>query len=105
MMSKKKYFPNNWQRYKDCPDNFFSLGGNVHHTFDDFMEWKVGGWDLPSSVCCIIRVQDNKTKKISEHVYSKPTAAVKFINKLMEEEKEFVICDEEQVQLMLPSND
>ena len=104
-MSKKKYFPNNWKRYKDEDDSFFSLGNNVYHTFEDIMEWKVGGWELPSSVCCIIRVQDNKTKKISEHVYSKPTAAVKFINKLMEEEKEFVIWDEDQVQLMLPSND
>ena len=104
-MTKRKYFPNNWQRYKDADDSFFSLGGNVYHTFEDIMDWKVGGWELPSSVCCIIREQDSKTKKVKEHVYSKPRSAVNFINKLMDEGKEFTIVDEDQVQLMLPSDD
>ena len=105
MPKKKKYFPNNWQRYKDMPDDFFSLGGNVYHTFEEFMDWKCGGCELPSSVACIIRVQDNKTNKIKEHVYSRPNDAIKFCNKLMDEGKTFTIVDEEQVQLMQPSND
>ena len=104
-MAKKKYFPNNWKRYKDEPDSFFSLGGNVYHTFDDIMEWKVGGWELPSSVACIIRVEDKETGRIKEYVYSNIKSAVKFCGKLMGEGHEFTIVDEEQVQQMSPSND
>ena len=105
MTRKKKYFPNNWRRYKDQPDEFFSLGGKVYHTFDDIMEWKVGGWELPSSVCCIIRVEDKDTGKVKEYVYSNSKSAVKFCNKLMEQGHEFTIVDEEQVHLMVPSDD
>ena len=101
-MAKKKYFPNNWKKYKDQPDEFFSLGGNVFHTFDDLMSWKVMGWEIPSSVCCIIRVTDKDTKKVKEHVYSNQHSAVKFCNKLMDEGHEFTIVDEEQVQQMVP---
>ena len=105
MTKKKKYFPNNWRRFKDQPDSFYSLGGNVFHTFDDIMEWKVGGWELPSSVCCIIRVEHKDTGKVKEYVYSNAKSAVKFCNKLMEQGHEFTIVDEEQVQQMVPSND
>ena len=104
-MAKKKYFPNNWQRYKDQPDSFYSLGGNVYHTFEDIMEWKVSGWELPSSVCCIIRVQHKDSGKVKEYVYSSAKSAVKFCNKLMEQGHEFTIVDEEQVQQMVPSDD
>ena len=104
-MAKKKYFPNNWQRYKDEPDSFYSLGGNVFHTFEDIMEWKVGGWELPSSVACIIRVNNSKTGKVKEYVYSRPKAALKFCNKLMDEGHEFTIVDEVQVHQMVPKDD
>ena len=99
-MTKKKYFPNNWRAFKDAPDNMF-----IPHEFDEFMAWKVGGWQIPSSICCIIRESDPVTKKVKEHVYSKPQNAVKFVHKLMDEGKEFTIVDEEQVQQMVPSND
>ena len=58
-MSGKPYFPNNWQEYKDAPDEMFQP-----HTFDEIMNWKVAGWELPSSVSCIIRVHNNKTGKV-----------------------------------------
>ena len=102
MPKKKPYLPNNWQAYKDADDKFFSLGGNIHHTFKDVMDWKVGGWELPSSVCCIIRETDPKTKKVKEHVYSRPQFAIRKIHDLMDNGKEFTICDEEQVQAMYP---
>tara|TARA_R100000742_G_C4194558_1_gene25562 strand:- start:117 stop:353 length:237 start_codon:yes stop_codon:yes gene_type:complete len=72
------------------------------HSYVDFMNWKVAGWQLPSSVVCIIRECDQKTKKVKEHVYSKRSYAFKKINKLMDEHKEFTICDEEQVHQMYP---
>ena len=58
-MSKKKYYPNNWRAYKEAPDDAF-----LPHTFDELMDWKVAGWELPSSVCCIIRETDPITKKV-----------------------------------------
>ena len=106
-MSKKKkpYFHNNWQEYKDADDSFFSLDGKVFHTFEDFMDWKVGGWELPSSVCCIIRESDPETKKVKEHVYSKQSYALKKIHSLMDAGKEFTICDEVQIHQMYPEDD
>ena len=47
-----KYYPNNWEHYKDAPDEMFEP-----HTFEEVMSWKVAGWELPSSVCCIIRAE------------------------------------------------
>ena len=94
---KKPYYPNNWQEYKDADDSFF-----LPHEFEEFMEWKVHQWALPSSVVCIIRETDSKTKKVKEHVYSKQSYAIKKIHKLMDEEKEFTICDVAQIQQMYP---
>ena len=100
MPKKKKYFPNNWRLYKDSDDSMF-----IPHEYDEFMNWKVAGWEIPSSVCCIIRETDPVTKKVKEHVYSRQRSAVKFINKLMEEGKEFTIVDEEQIHQMYPEDD
>ena len=66
------------------------------------MDWKVAGWELPSSVCCIIRETDTKTKKVKEHVYSKRSYAMKKIEDLMQSHKEFTIVDEYQVHQMYP---
>ena len=101
MMSKKKpYYHNNWSKLKDVPAE---LVDSIE--FDEFMEWKIGGWELPSSVCCIIRESDPKTKKVKEHVYSKPHYAVKKINSLMDKGREFTVCDEANVHQMYPKDD
>ena len=100
MTKKKPYFHNNWRQYKDADDCFF-----MDHSFDEFMEWKVAGWELPSSVVCIIRESDPTTKKVKEHVYSKKSYALKKIHSLMDEGKEFTICDEIQIHQMYPDED
>jgi len=98
---KKKYFPNNWKAIHDTPSESFELpDGGI--TFEEFMDWKVAGWELPTSVCCIIRESDPKTKKVKEHVYSKPSYAKKKILKLMEKEREFTIVDEANIHQMYP---
>ena len=100
MMPKKKkqrYFHNNWRQYKNSPDDFF-----YGHSFKDFMNWKVAGWELPSSVCCIIRETDTKTKKVKEHVYSKRSYAIKKVEDLIQQQKEFTIVDEYEVYQMYP---
>ena len=39
---KRRYYPNNWKLYKDSPDDMF-----IDHTYDEFMSWKIDGWELP----------------------------------------------------------
>ena len=98
MMPKKKpYFPNNWYKIKDAPDDAFYDPDLGPLSFEEFMEWKVAGWELPSSVCCIIRVTDTNTRKVKEHVYSSPHAAQRKVAKLMDDGHEFTIVDEETI--------
>ena len=92
-MNGKRYFPNNWEMYKDTPDQAFE-----RHTFDEIMDWKVGGWELPSSVYCIICVRDTKTYKIKEHVYMRDYAAQNKVRQLMHTpDIEFTICDHDAI--------
>lgn len=69
---RKKYFPNNWQKYKDAPAELFE-----EHLFIEIMEWRVCGWELPPDVCCLIRATHLKTKHVKEYVYKRTKAADK----------------------------
>ena len=100
MMSKKKYYPNNWQAYKDSPEQFF-----LPLEFEDFMDWKINGWEIPSSVACIIREQNLKTGKVTEHVYSRLSNANKRANKIMKEGKaEFLVCTHDDIGHIYPKD-
>jgi len=96
-MRKKKEFPNNWKAYHKAPSEYFQS-----IPFDHFMDWKVFGWDLPSSIDCIIREEDPKTGKIKEHVYMKSHAARNKVNKLMDEKAKFVLVTSEAVHNLSP---
>ena len=93
---KKKYFPNNWQKFKDAPDELF-----VPHTFVEVMDWKVAAWELPSNICCMIREENLETKKVKEYVYQKAYAAENKIDQLMDKEGiEFTVCTPEQIHFV-----
>ncbi len=92
-MSGKSYFPNNWQSYKDAPDDMFEP-----HTFEEIMTWKVANWELPSSIACIIRVTHTKTGKVKEFVYQKHGAAENKVAQLLRTpDIEFTVCDHDQI--------
>jgi hypothetical protein len=96
LMSKKKYFENNWQLYKDTPADHYQS-----HTFEEIMSWKVAGWELPSSVYCVIRVTNTDTKKVREHVYQRRDAAQKKVQQLVHQpDIEFVVCDHESIHFL-----
>jgi len=96
MSGKKNYFPNNWKEYKDAPDDMFET-----HTFEEIMTWKVANWELPSSVCCLIRVKNNRTGKIQEHVYQKEGAARNKVDQLMHTpDIEFTVCNHEAIHML-----
>lgn len=60
-------------------------------TWEEFEDWKLRGWEIPSSVCCIIRATNTKGK-VKEYVYQKTHAAEKRIQQLIAEEAEFTVC-------------
>jgi len=104
MTKKKPYFPNNWEAMKNTPPEAFSLPNNQPLTFDDFMDWKIGGWELPSSVSCIIRQTDLETGRVTEYVYKNSASAKKKLMKLMEGGKsEFSIADHDEVHFLTPN--
>ena len=92
-----KYYPNNWQEYKDAPDDAF-----IPHTFEEMMSWKVAGWELPSSVCCIIRANTHKGK-VKEFVYQKHSAAEAKVAALKNEGVEFTVCTDEAIHFVSPN--
>ena len=61
---KKKYFPNNWRVIKDTPDRYFP--GMPYEQFED---WKIYGYVLPSSVFSLVRTKD-KDGKVEEFTYN-----------------------------------
>ena len=96
MTSKKPYFPNNWKKYKDAPEEVFQT-----LSFEEFHDWRVRSWDIPESVLCIIRVFNNKTCKVSEFVYKSGAHATKKLDKLMlDPHNEITICDEDEIHLI-----
>ena len=93
-MTKRRYFPNNWKLYKDSPDDMF-----IDHTYDEFMSWKIDGWELPNAVTCIIRVE-GKDGKITEHTYQTQGHAKRKIEQLVKNRQSFVVCDNDAIQNM-----
>jgi HD-like signal output (HDOD) protein len=98
---KKDYLPNNWQEYKDADDDMF-----IPHTFEELMSWKVANWELPGSVCCIIRITDLNTKKVTEQVYQKRSAAQQRVQQLMSiPDIEFTVVDHQSIHHLAPTTD
>lgn len=100
-MSGKKYFPNNWRRFKNAPDSMFH-----QHTFEEIMDYKVNGWELLDNVACIIREQNTRTGKVKEHVYQLQKAATNRVSKLMDQEDtEFTVCTPESIYFVHDGQD
>ena len=90
-MSKKKYYPNNYDAFREAPHEWF---GSI--PFDELMDWKIGGWEIPSSVACMIR-ETTKTGKVKEHIYSRKRWANKKIKELLVKGHEFTIAADNEL--------
>ena len=97
MAKKKPYYPNNWKKIKAVPAEYFDA-----LSVEDFMEWRLYNWEIPSSVACIIREENSVTGLITEYTYSKPSAAKAKVKQLMDAGHDFVIANEEEVVDMKP---
>ena len=71
-MRGKKEFPNNFEKYRQADARHFEP-----LTWEEFYEWRLCQWELPSSICCIVRAEHKQTGKITEHVYQRPAAVAK----------------------------
>jgi hypothetical protein len=97
-MSIEGYFPNKWEMYNEAPPEMFE-----QHSFEEVMDWKVGGWELPSDVVCIVRATNVNTGKTREYTYRRQDAAERRIEKLMEREDiEIIIAGHEAVHHLYP---
>ena len=98
MSKKKPYFPNNWEAIQAAPAEYFDS-----IPFEQLMDWKLQGWEIPSSVACIIRSKNVKTGKVKEFVYEREHAAKKKAVELMHKgEDEFLVCTPDEIHLMSP---
>lgn len=96
MKPKKPYLPNNWQRYKDAPDEVFKP-----LSYEEFHDWRICSWDIPDSVCAIVRVQNKDTLKVKEYVYRTMNGVEKRVYKLMEDPaNEITICDSDEIHFI-----
>ena len=94
-----KYYPNNWDAWAEMPEDFLHTP-----TWEEFEDWKLRGWEIPSSVCCIIRANTTKGK-VKEYVYQKQHAAEERIRILVSEGAEFTVCTEDQIRHVTPVTD
>ena len=95
-MTKRKLFANNWKVHRDTPSECYP-----EIPFDKFMEWRVHGWEILPSHCCIIRAVTS-TGKVREYSYKRTSAAERRVEKLMDDISmvEITIAGEEEVQLI-----
>ena len=96
-MKKRKYYPNNWQAIKDCPPAYFPA-----MPFDEFRDWKVFGYQLPSSHFGIIRVENKDTGKIEEYTYKSEYQARERVKKEMTHGRKITLCTMEGVWHVKP---
>jgi len=98
-MTKKqrRYFPNNWRAVNETEAEYFP-----QIAYEDFYEFHLANWLLPSSHECVIRATNLKTKQVKEYTYRYRGAAYNRIKKLYDTH-EFVVCDHEAIQKLTPN--
>ena len=69
--------------------------------FEEYMEWRVHGWEILPTHCCVIRAR-TQAGKVKEYSYKRWSAAEKRINKLLGDPDmvELTIVDDEEVKVM-----
>ena len=93
MAKSKKEFPNQWKKIARVPSEYFK-----DIDFEEFMDWRVGGWEIDDDYVAIIRVQNRITGKVHEHVYKRADAMVKKLHVLMEDDDNVItIADHDEI--------
>ena len=67
------------------------------------MDWKIGGYELPSSINCIIRETRCDTGEVTEYVYNTAGHAKRKATQIMNEGiSEFVVATADQLHYLRP---
>ena len=96
---RNKYFPNNVRAIQEAPDNIFKP-----IPFDEFINWKVHGYELPESVFCLMRIKDTNTGNIEERYYNTVHHAKKRLSKCIEDGKEITMVSMDGVYHLSPED-
>jgi hypothetical protein len=95
IMSGKPEFPNNWQEIHDADEESFGTC-----SVEEF-EMMMHQWHLPSSIACVMRVENKDTGKIKEHTYRRMSAATNKMVKLVEDPSNVItIMDDETIHYL-----
>lgn len=78
MSRRKKYFPNKIRSIQLAPDKYFQPVDA-----EELFEWRVYEWTLPDTIAAVIRCENSKTGKITEHIYQQCKSAKNKIDKLI----------------------
>ena len=97
-MKRRKYYPNNWDAIKQCPPNYFPA-----MAYDELKEWKIHGYQLPSSHFGIVRIEDKDTGKITEHTYKSEHNTKMRLKKEIGTNKHITLATDEGVYHLIPN--
>lgn len=73
---KRRYYANNWRAVKDTDPKYLP-----QISFDQFYEFTLCNWLIPSSHDCIIRYTNFRTGKVKEKAFKYQGAAYNFIER------------------------
>ena len=97
-MKKRKYYPNNWDAIKQCPPNYFPA-----MEYEDFREWKVFGYQLPSSHYAVVRIDDRDKGTIVEYTYKTEHHTKQRLKKEMTGNKHVTVATMDGVYHLMPN--
>ena len=94
---KRKYYPNNWREIKDAPDEYFP-----ELEYEDLMDWKLGGYELPANVFGIVRSECKDGGKTYEYTYKSEYQARERVKKEVQKKRHVTLCTMEGVWHIKP---
>ena len=95
-MTNKPYYPNNFDAIAAADDELFEPC-----TYEEFVDWRLSMWQIPSSIYCIIRAEHKDTGKITEHIYQQPGAAHKRLLKYVQAgTHKLVVADHDAISIV-----
>ena len=94
---KRKYYPNNWEAIRGCPASYFP-----EMAYTDFEDWKIYGYQLPSSHFGIVRIEDLDKGTIEEFNYKSEYHTKQRLKKEMKGNKKVTLATMEGVYHLMP---
>ena len=95
---KRKYYHNNWRAIKETPDKFFAS-----MPYEQFEDWKIYGYMLPSSCFALVRTKDVHGK-VEEFNYKTIHHCQDRIRKSIKDNKEIYLCTMEGMYHLKPDD-